>query len=86
MIKIRNREIEYLLDFYELYGYILNLYLYYDYDNDEIYLRFNNDNGKALCCLNDFIGKSSMTIKDRNYLSEKIVDLIFENERKEIDD
>ena len=54
MIKIRNSEIESILDYYELYSNIMKLYLYYDYYNNECYLRFN-DNGKALCCLNEFL-------------------------------
>ena len=82
MIKIRNSEIESILDYYELYGNVVKLYLYYDYVNNEAYLRFN-DNGKALCCLNDVIGESCMTIKDRYDFSSKITDIIFENERKD---
>ena len=80
MVMIRNSEIENILDYYELYGHIMNLYLYYDYDNNEAYLRFNN--GKALCYLNDLIGCWNMTIEDREYFSKTITDIIFENERR----
>lgn len=81
MVMIRNSEIENILDHYELYGHIMNLYLYYDYNNNEAYLRLNN-NGKALCCLNDLIGCWNMTIEDREYFSKTITDIIFENERR----
>lgn len=82
MIKIRNSEIESILDFYELYGHGVTLYLYYDYVNNEAYLRFN-DNGESLCCLNDILGNCCMTIKDRYDFFDKITDIIFENERKD---
>ena len=80
MVLIRNSEIEDILDYYEMYGHLMKMYLYYDYKNNEAYLRFN-DNGHALCCLNDVIGQCCMSIKDRYYYSEKIVDIIFDNER-----
>lgn len=80
MIKIRNSEIENILDYYEKYGHIITMYLYYDYENNEAYLRFNN-NGRALCCLNDVINTRYMTIKNRYDSSRKIVDIIFDNER-----
>lgn len=82
MIKIRNSEIEDILDYYEMYGHIITMYLYYDYENNEAYLRFNN-NGKALCCLNDVIKTRSMIIKNRYDSSSKIIDIIFDNERKD---
>lgn len=82
MVLVRNNDIEDILDYYELYGHLMNLYLYYDYTNNEPYLRFNNDDGKALCCLNDIIGNCCMSIKDRYDFSSKIVDIIFDNERR----
>ena len=81
MVLVRNNDIEDILDYYELYGNIMKLYLYYDYVNDEAYLRFN-DNGKALCCLNDIIDSYDGSIKDRYDFSSKIVDIIFDNERR----
>ena len=80
MVIVKNSEIENILDCYESYGNIMKLYLYYDYENDEAYLRFN-DNGKALCCLNDVMCKYDGSIKDRYNFSSKIVDIIFDNER-----
>ena len=85
MIKIRNSEIEDILDYYELYGHITNLYLYYDYDKNEAYLRFNN-NGKALCYLNDFISNLELNmsnISDREIAFNEITNIIFDNERKD---
>ena len=81
MVLVKNSEIEDILDYYELYGYRMKLYLYYDYSNNEAYVGFN-DNGKALCCLNDIIGNCCMSIKDRYDFSSKIVDIIFDNERR----
>lgn len=85
MIKIRNSEIEEILDFYELYGHGVKLYLYYDYVNNEAYLRYNN-NGKALCYLNDFIDGLELDISDkanREILLNELTTIIFENERKD---
>lgn len=82
MIMIRNSEIENILDQYELYGHIAKLYLYYDYDNNEAYLRFNN-NGKALCYLNDFISNLELNmsnISDREIAFNEITNIIFDNE------
>lgn len=85
MIRIRNSEIEDILDYYELYGHITNLYLYYDYENNEAYLRFNN-NGKALCYLNDFIDGLELdmsNISAREIVFNELTTIIFENERKD---
>lgn len=82
MVLIRNSEIEDILDYYEMYGHLMKMYLYYDYKNNEAYLRFN-DNGHALCCLNHIIGICSMTLENRKYFSDAIADIIFDNERSE---
>lgn len=81
MLIIRNSEIEDILAYYELYGHLIKMYLYYDYNNNEAYLRFN-DNGCALCCLNDVIDLCSLSMQDKDDFFDKIVDIIFENERK----
>lgn len=81
MVMIQNSEIEAILDYYELYGQFTKMYLYYDYKNNEVHLGCK-DNGSALCCLNDVIGNCCMSIKDRNDFFSKIIDIIFENERR----
>lgn len=60
MIKIRNSEIDNIID---LCGDDTKLYLYYDYENNEVYLRSTN-NGKALCCLNDVIDNVKLDISN----------------------
>ena len=83
MIKIRNSEIEHILNYYESYGNIVKLYLYYDYENNEAYLR-SNDNGKALCYLNEFIEGLELDISDianREIVINELTTIIFENER-----
>ena len=84
MIRIRNSEIEDILNHYEMYGHLMKMYLYYDYENNKAYLRFNN-NGKALCYLNDFIDGLELdvsNISDREIVFNELIDIIFKNEKE----
>ena len=81
MIKIKNSEIESIIDYYIIYYKLGYLYLNFDYKNNKAYVS-EAPLTDTIVCLNDIIDGDNFNIFTKRYVFEKLIDIIFENKRK----
>lgn len=82
MIKIRNSEIESIIDYYIMYYKFNYLYLNFDYKDNKAYIS-KEKLTDSIACLNDIIDEDNFNIFTRKVIFEKLIDIIFENERRD---
>ena len=82
MIKIRNNEIESIIDYYIMYYKFNYLYLNFDYKDNKAYIS-EEPLTDSIACLNNIIDGVNFNIFTRKLIFEELIDIIFENERKD---